>query len=92
MTVAIIFGVLGFICTGLVLIGLPGAWILLAVGVAIELLDHLWAGEGVVTFGWIPLALSVLLLVIGELLEGRPDLLAGAAPRRPEIDDHRRLA
>ena len=69
MTTAIIFGVLGFICTGLVLIGLPGAWLLLAIGVAIELLDHLWAGEGVVTFGWIPLTLSGLLLVLSELFE-----------------------
>ena len=69
MTAAIIFGVLGVVCTGLVLLGLPGAWILLAIGVAIELLDHLWAGDGVSTFGWIPLILSVGVLGVGELLE-----------------------
>lgn len=69
MTAAIIFGVLGLICTGLVLVGLPGAWILLAVGVAMELLDHMWAGDGVTTFGWLPLGLAVLVLGAGEVFE-----------------------
>ena len=69
MTTAIIFGVLGFFCVGLVLIGLPGAWILWAIGVGIELLDYLWAGEGVTTFGWLPLGLCVIVLGLGEVME-----------------------
>lgn len=69
MTVAIVFGVLGLICTGLVLVGLPGAWLLLAIGIGIELLDVAWAGDGVTTFGWLPLLLSALVLAIGEALE-----------------------
>ncbi|MFT5679377.1 MAG: hypothetical protein ACI8RZ_000281 [Myxococcota bacterium] len=69
MVPAIVFGVLGLICTGLVLVGLPGAWILLAIGVAIEMLDHLWAGDGFTTFGWLPLGLSVLVLGLGEVFE-----------------------
>ena len=69
MIAAIIFGVLGFICTGLVLVGLPGAWILLAIGVGIEMLDYTWAGDGVTTFGWLPLLMSVVLLGLGEVFE-----------------------
>lgn len=69
MTVAIVFGVLGLLCTGLVLLGLPGAWILLAIGVGIELLDSAWAGDGYTSFGWLPLLLSVVVLGIGEALE-----------------------
>jgi uncharacterized protein YqgC (DUF456 family) len=85
MTAAIIFGILGLICTGLVLVGLPGAWILLAIAVAMELLDHLWAGDGVTTFGWLPLLLSVLALGLGEALElatGAVGIKLGGGTRR----------
>lgn len=73
------FALLGLGCLLLVVLGLPGTWLLLAIAFAIELADAwLLPGEGVVTFGWELLALGAGLALVGELLE----TIAGAAGAR----------
>lgn len=67
---AIVFVLVGLLCVGLVAVGLPGLWILLAVAVGLELTDHLWLDPTLpVLFGWLPIVLAVGLGVIGEILE-----------------------
>jgi uncharacterized protein YqgC (DUF456 family) len=74
--VAAIFFLLGAACTVLVVIQLPGAWILLGIAGLIEWLDHLYLPEGdQQTFGWWVLGTCLMLLTIGEIIE----FLAGVA-------------
>jgi uncharacterized protein YqgC (DUF456 family) len=73
------FGLLGLGCLVLVVIGLPGTWLLLGLAFAIELVDaFLLPGDVVVTFGWELLALCALLALVGEGIEA----LAGVAGTR----------
>lgn len=77
--VAFFFSLLGLGCLLLVVIGLPGTWILIAMAFGVELLDHhyLSAPDGGTpeTFGWWLLGACVALAAAGEVLEGA----AGAA-------------
>jgi uncharacterized protein YqgC (DUF456 family) len=74
---AAFFAVLGLGCLLLVVIGLPGTWLLLGIAFGLELADApLTPGSGdVVTFGWGLLALCAGLALLGEGIEA----LAGAA-------------
>lgn len=73
----VLFAVLGLACLLLVVVGLPGTWVLLALAFGVELVDALLLpGAGpAVTFGWGLLALCGGLAVVGEIIEA----IAGAA-------------
>jgi len=73
--VGVIFAVLGLACIALIVLGLPGAWIILAMAVVVNLLDSLYLAEGRAdTFNWWVLGVCLVLAGLGELFE----LLAGA--------------
>ena len=68
--VASVFALIGLVCVGLVMLQLPGAWILLALAVVIEVFDHWYlTTEPAVTFGWWWLGGCAAMLGIGELIE-----------------------
>lgn len=72
-----LFAMFGAACIAMVVVGLPGVWMLLGGAVVMELLDWTYrAGDSadVVTFGWLVLGLGVLAGLFGELLE----FIAGA--------------
>jgi uncharacterized protein YqgC (DUF456 family) len=74
--VAVVFFLLGAACTVLVVVQLPGAWILLGIAGLIEWLDRHYLPEGdQQTFGWWVLGTCLALLTIGEIVE----FVAGAA-------------
>jgi len=76
IVVALCFAVLGIGCLVLVVIGLPGTWLLIGLAFVIEVLDrHYLPGEAPVTFGWWTLGSCLALALVGEALEA----LAGAA-------------
>ena len=82
---ALLFALAGAICLGLVVAGIPGGWILVGLAALMELSDGLWAGPGVVSFGWGWIGLSVAVLGLGEALEFASGVLgakAGGARRR----------
>lgn len=67
---AVLFTLLGLACVALVVVGLPGTWILVALAVAVELADTWWLpSEPPVTFGWWVIAICVGLAAVGEGLE-----------------------
>jgi len=74
--VALLFSILGIGCLVLVVIGLPGTWVLIGLAVGVELLDHYYL-EGVdpVTFGWGTIGACAGIALVGEAIEA----LAGAA-------------
>ena len=73
--VATLFLLLGIGCLLLVVIQLPGGWILLGLAALIEWLDGLYLPEDDrQTFGWWVLGASLALLIIGEIIE----FIAGA--------------
>ena len=68
--VAAVFALIGLVCVGLVMLQLPGAWIMLALAVLIELFDQSYlSDEPAITFGWWWLGGCAVLLGIGELIE-----------------------
>ncbi len=68
--VAAVFALVGLGCVVLVVFQLPGAWIMLALAVVIELFDHWYlSDEPAITFGWWWLGVCAALLGIGELIE-----------------------
>lgn len=74
--VALLFCILGVGCLVLVVIGLPGTWVLIGLAVGVELLDHYYLeGADPVTFGWGTLGACIALAFVGEVIEA----LAGAA-------------
>jgi uncharacterized protein YqgC (DUF456 family) len=74
--VAAVFFLLGAACTVLVVIQLPGAWILLGIAGLIEWLDRYYLpADSQQTFGWWVLGTCLVLLTIGEIIE----FVAGAA-------------
>ena len=76
---ATLFALAGLACLFLVVLGLPGTWILLALATGVELVDHwLLPGDAAVTFGWRLVALCAGLAGVGEGIEA----LAGAAGTR----------
>lgn len=76
---AAVFALLGLGCLLLVVLGLPGTWVLLAIAFGVELVDaFLLPGATVVTFGWGLLAICGGLALLGEGIEA----VAGAAGTR----------
>lgn len=68
--VATVFALVGLICLLLVLLSLPGTWIMLALALIIELSDGLYlSGESPTTFGWWVLLMCLAVAGFGELLE-----------------------
>lgn len=86
LLIAALFALLGAFCVLLVAIGLPGAWILLAVAVVIEIADPLWlAPEQQPTFSTWVLLTALALALLGEILEFVASALGakhGGASRR----------
>ena len=73
---AAVFVVLGGVCVVLVVVQLPGTWLLLGVAAVVEYIDRLYLPEGDrQTFGWWVLGGCLALAVIGEIVE----FVAGAA-------------
>jgi uncharacterized protein YqgC (DUF456 family) len=82
---ATLFTLLGAGCVMLVLVGLPGGWLLLGTAVAVELLDHHVSGVPQVTFGWGWLMAVGVILALGEFAEfvgGAAGAKAGGASPR----------
>lgn len=84
--VAVAFTVLGAMCLSLIVIGLPGVWIILALAGLIELTDGLYLAEGEQqTFAWGLLGVCVGLAVVGEIIEFLAGILgtrAGGGTKR----------
>jgi uncharacterized protein YqgC (DUF456 family) len=75
IAVGLVFALCGLICIATIVVGLPGAWMMLGLAVLIELVDGAWASpEHQPTFGWWLLGGCLALAGLGELLE----LIAGA--------------
>ncbi|MBT8485434.1 MAG: DUF456 domain-containing protein [Phycisphaerae bacterium] len=67
--VGVLFAIISFACVLSVVVGLPGAWLILALALIIELTDTLYL-EGVAqTFPWWMLIAGGVLATIGEILE-----------------------
>ena len=72
----------------LVVIQLPGAWMLFGIAVVIELIDGLWFSRDTWTFPLWLLIANLVLLVIGEIVEfaaGAAGAKGGGASRRGMI-------
>lgn len=84
--VAVLFSLLGLACLALVVLGLPGTWIMIGLAVAIELLDaHYLGGADPETFGWVAIGACVAVGLAGEILEagaGAAGTRAGGGSRR----------
>jgi len=74
--ISILFILLGLGCLFLVIMQLPGTWVMLALGLGAQLLmEHVIGGDHPFAWGWWALGIGLVLAVIGEVVEG----LAGAA-------------
>ena len=84
--VALLFTLLGLGCLVLVVIGLPGTWIMIALAVGVELLDHHYrTGANPETYGWWAIGACAVLAGAGEVLEagaGAAGTRAGGGSRR----------
>ena len=69
IAVVIILAIVGICCVLTVAFGLPGAWVLLALAVGVELADPLWVEGGTTTIGWGWILLGGALAGLGELIE-----------------------
>ena len=69
------FAVLGAGCLILVIAQLPGTWLMLVLGLGVQLVDVMWIHDTGTAPGWWGLGVGAALAVIGEVLEG----LAGVA-------------
>jgi len=68
--VALGFATLGLLAVGLVVAGLPGAWLLIAAAITTDLLQDMWMPAGApLTFHPITIGVAVLVAAIGEVLE-----------------------
>ena len=79
-----LFALFGLACLAVVILGLPGTWILLAVAAGVELLDATLGGPAV-TFGWGLLLVCAVLAGLGEAFEaaaGAVGARMGGASRR----------
>jgi uncharacterized protein YqgC (DUF456 family) len=85
LLVAVLFTLLGLGCLLLVVIGLPGTWIMLGLAVTIEMLDHHYLDGAPETFGWWAIGACAALALVGEALEagaGAAGTHAGGGSRR----------
>ena len=84
--VAALFFVAGAACVMLVVVQLPGAWIMLALAGLVEYLDRFWLPhDDPQTFGWWALGGCLLLAVVGEVIEFAAGVLGarkGGSSRR----------
>ncbi len=83
--VASLFTLLGAVCVLLVVLQLPGSWIMLALAVIVEAIDSLYLSDPAITFGWWALGVSLAAAAVGELVE----LLASAAGAKRGGATHR---
>ncbi|MCH7546021.1 MAG: DUF456 domain-containing protein [Planctomycetes bacterium] len=89
--VAFLFFLLGIGCLLLVVVGLPGGWIMLSLASVIEYCDQYYlTGENgtTETFGWWALGACLGLLLVGEMIEflaGLAGAKKGGASRRGMI-------
>jgi uncharacterized protein YqgC (DUF456 family) len=67
--IAGLFAVLGAGCVFVVLLGLPGTWILLLIAGAMQFTDRLWRSGDLHTFSWWTLAIAAVLALLGEAFE-----------------------
>jgi hypothetical protein len=86
LLVALLFTLLGLGCLVLVVIGLPGTWIMIGLAVAVELLDHHYLDAAdPETYGWWAIGACAALALVGEVLEagaGAAGTRAGGGSRR----------
>ena len=74
--VAFMFALVGLVCVALVVVGLPGIWMMILFAVVIELADSLYLPAGrTQTFSWWILGVCLALALAAEVVE----LLASAA-------------
>src|SRR5262249_29846781 len=70
-----LFAAIGAGCVFVVVIGLPGTWILLLLAGALQFTDGFWRSGGAHTFSWWTLGIATALALLGEALE----FMAGVA-------------
>jgi len=63
------FGLVGACCVLLVVVGLPGAWIMLAIAMLTDLLLAPRVGDGAPFFGWTVIGVGAAVALLGEILE-----------------------
>jgi uncharacterized protein YqgC (DUF456 family) len=67
--IAGVFTVLGAGCVFLVMLGLPGTWILILLAAGLQIGDGYWRSGDVHTFSWWTLGAATALALVGELVE-----------------------
>jgi uncharacterized protein YqgC (DUF456 family) len=83
--VATLLCLLGGLCVLLVVVQLPGTWILLGAALLVELGDGLYAPDGTESIGWRTLGMALALGLLGELVEfvaGAVGVKQGGGTRR----------
>ena len=68
-TFTAIFALLGAGCLLLVIMQLPGVWIMIGLGALVQLADVAWIHGEAAAPGWWALGIAVALAIIGEILE-----------------------
>ena len=87
-TIAGVFALVGAGCVFVVVIGLPGTWILLLLAGAMQFTDGLWRHGDAHTFSWWTLGIAAGLALLGEALEtmaGIAGAKSGGASKRGMI-------
>lgn len=83
---ALVFTGLGLGCLVLVILGLPGTWLMIAMAAGLEMVDENWLAAGKTqSFGWWAIGTSAVLALAGEVLEtwaAAAGLAAGGGSRR----------
>jgi hypothetical protein len=70
LLLATAFSIFGALCVVLVLVGLPGAWLLIATAIAIDCLDWIWlAPNAPLTFHPLTIVVAILIATAGEAME-----------------------
>lgn len=67
--VGLVFALVGAGCVLLVVVGLPGAWIMLAIALLTDLLLAPRVGDGEAFFGWWAIGVGAVVALLGEALE-----------------------
>ncbi len=88
IALASVFAVVGAGCVFLVVLGLPGTWILLLLAGGLQFADGWWRDGGEHTFSWWTLGVAIAIALIGEALEtmaGIAGAKSGGASKRGMI-------
>ena len=72
--IGILFTLFSAVLALLVILGLPGIWLMIALAGIIDLVDSL-THDGPLTFGWVSMAIALGLALLSEVIE----FAAGAA-------------